>query len=73
MGKCFLFRCYSHVSQEFANVLWLHKERKPATEYLQALLSDRKHVGVIEHGHIGICDTDKIGNIFLSCRYSHEL
>ena len=41
-----------NVSQEFANVLWLHKEEKPATEYLQALLSDRKHVGVIERGLI---------------------
>lgn len=40
-----------NVSQEFANVLWLHKEEKPATEYLQALLNDRKHVGVIERGH----------------------
>ena len=39
-----------NVSQEFANVLWLHKEEKPTTEYLQALLSDHKHVGVIERG-----------------------
>jgi ataxia telangiectasia mutated family protein len=38
-----------NVSQEFANVLWLQKEEKPATEYLQALL--KHHADVIEPGH----------------------
>ena len=39
-----------NVSQEFANVLWLQKEEKHATEYLQALLMDRNHANAVEPG-----------------------
>jgi ataxia telangiectasia mutated family protein len=39
------------VSQEFANVLWLQKEEKHATEFLQSLLADHSHATTIEPGH----------------------
>ncbi|KAK2463511.1 hypothetical protein APHAL10511_004262 [Amanita phalloides] len=40
-----------NVSQEFANVLWLQKEEKPATEFLSSLLTEGNHVDTIGPSH----------------------